>query len=58
MPIQVIVVPHSPDWARMFQVEAAGIAVALGSNALGIHHIGSTAIAGALAKPIIQYLAD
>ena len=56
MPIQVIVVPHSPDWARMFQVEAAGIA--LGSNALGIHHIGSTAIAGALAKPIIQYLAD
>ena len=58
MPIQVIVVPHDPDWSARFESESRKVADALGANLVTIHHIGSTAIPTAWAKPIIDMLAE
>jgi GrpB-like predicted nucleotidyltransferase (UPF0157 family) len=56
LPRSVIVVSYDPAWKLEFQVEAGHIARALGANVLSIHHIGSTAIPGMYAKPIIDIL--
>jgi GrpB-like predicted nucleotidyltransferase (UPF0157 family) len=50
----VEIVPYDPAWPARFEVERARIAAALGDLALEIHHIGSTAIPGLDAKPIID----
>jgi len=50
----VEVVPYDPAWPARFEAERARIAAALGDLALEIHHIGSTAIPGLDAKPIID----
>nr|WP_198007033.1 GrpB family protein [Roseobacter sp. CCS2] len=52
----VCVVPHNSRWASDFVMEAKAISASLGKNQIAIHHIGSTAIAGILAKPIIDLL--
>ncbi len=46
---------HDPAWADAFRREAARIAQG-GAASLRLHHIGSTAIPGILAKPIIDML--
>jgi GrpB-like predicted nucleotidyltransferase (UPF0157 family) len=51
-----ILVPHDPTWSEVFTREAACISELLGSNIIELHHIGSTAIPGILAKPIIDIL--
>ncbi len=53
---QIIVTPYNPDWPKMFEREAAKIREALGSNCLAIHHIGSTAVPGLSAKPVIDMI--
>lgn len=50
------VVPHDPAWASAFEAEAQVLRTALGKILLEVHHIGSTAIPGILAKPIIDLL--
>lgn len=55
---RVEVVAHSAEWREMFEAEAAAIRAALGGEARGIHHIGSTAIPGVSAKPIIDILLE
>jgi len=50
----VEVVPCDPTWPVQFEAERARIAAALGDLALEIHHIGSTAIPGLDAKPVID----
>jgi GrpB-like predicted nucleotidyltransferase (UPF0157 family)/predicted kinase len=50
----VEVVPYDSAWPARFEAERARIAEALGGLALEIHHIGSTAIPGIDAKPIID----
>ncbi len=45
-----------PKWQRQFDAEACAFQSGFGSTVLAIHHIGSTAIAGMLAKPIIDVL--
>lgn len=50
------VVEHDPRWCAAFLCEQAALQVALGANAEAIHHIGSTAIPGILAKPVIDIL--
>lgn len=45
-----------PDWPRTFQVHKARIRIALGGTALAVEHIGSTAVPGLAAKPIIDIL--
>src|SRR5690606_8204860 len=55
-PIRVELVPHDPAWARLARVEAVALHAALGDNLLAVHHIGSTAIAGIRAKPIVDLM--
>lgn len=51
------IVPYDPSWPDQFAAEAAALEAAIGSYATGgIHHVGSTAVAGLDAKPIIDIL--
>ncbi len=52
----VDVVPYALDWFPPFQQEALLLQKALGRVALDIEHIGSTAIPGMPAKPIIDLM--
>jgi GrpB-like predicted nucleotidyltransferase (UPF0157 family) len=54
---RVFLVPHDPGWAKAFAHESSSIAEALGDVLVALHHIGSTAIPGIHAKPIIDLLA-
>jgi GrpB-like predicted nucleotidyltransferase (UPF0157 family) len=56
--IKVEVVPHDPAWREDFEAESQQIASAMGENIITIHHIGSTAIPGIYAKPIIDFLIE
>jgi GrpB-like predicted nucleotidyltransferase (UPF0157 family) len=47
---------YDPRWATIFKRHAAIIAHALGSAALRIEHVGSTAVPGLAAKPIVDVL--
>jgi GrpB-like predicted nucleotidyltransferase (UPF0157 family) len=50
----VALVPHSTEWRSNFEAERQRIKNALGQQALDIQHVGSTALPGILAKPIID----
>ncbi|MFI4938719.1 MAG: GNAT family N-acetyltransferase [Candidatus Berkiellales bacterium] len=50
------VVPYNPKWTEMFDTQAQLIKQALGKNCIAIHHIGSTAVPGLAAKPIIDII--
>jgi len=50
----VRLVPYTPAWAALFEEEKARLSRALGEWALDIQHVGSTAIPGGVAKPIID----
>lgn len=52
----VQVVPYNLSWVKLFEKEASLIRKALGSHCTEIHHIGSTAIPGLSAKPIVDIL--
>lgn len=50
-------VPPDPRWPARFELERAVLAEAIGEwVAGGIHHVGSTAVPGLEAKPIIDIL--
>lgn len=49
-----IVVDYDPVWPESFDRLAAVLAPALGGLAAAIHHVGSTAIPGMAAKPVID----
>ncbi len=48
------VADYDPDWARRFELEANKITSALGGGVLRLEHVGSTAVPGLPAKPIID----
>ena len=50
----IVVVPYEPEWPKRFRSLAAELRAALGEVALRIDHIGSTAVPGLAAKPIID----
>ena len=50
------VVDQIPEWCAFFEKEAGQLAVIFGTQLVAIHHIGSTAIPGIKAKPIIDIL--
>lgn len=54
---RVYLVPYDPAWARDFARESSAVAAAMGHLLVAIHHIGSTAIPGIRAKPVIDMLA-
>ena len=47
---------YNPEWPQRFVREAKRIRAALGDRALSIEHIGSTAVPGLAAKPVIDIL--
>jgi len=50
----VQLVPYTPTWAVLFRAERARLQHTLGADALDIQHIGSTAVPGLAAKPILD----
>jgi GrpB-like predicted nucleotidyltransferase (UPF0157 family) len=56
--VPIRVVPYDPDWAIRFEQERALLAEALAPwLSDGVHHIGSTAVPGLAAKPILDMMA-
>lgn len=53
---KIVIAEYDAGWPRRFEVERGRIAKALGAAALCIEHVGSTAIPGLAAKPIIDVL--
>ena len=51
---EIIVVDYDADWPRQFEALRAVVARALGDVALAIEHVGSTAVPGLAAKPIVD----
>lgn len=51
---KVIVLPYDPQWAADFEAIRRELAEALGDLAVSIEHVGSTAVPGLSAKPIID----
>ncbi len=50
--------PYDPSWPARFEEERARLDDAIGEWVVGgIHHVGSTAVPGLAAKPIIDILA-
>ena len=56
--MRIHVVASDPGWKIQFEVEAEQIGRALGDIIVAAHHIGSTAIPGIFAKPIIDILLE
>lgn len=56
MPEPIIITEYDPRWPAMFAAEKARIIGVLGYQAIAIEHIGSTAVPGLCAKPIIDIL--
>lgn len=56
MPVDLV--PHDARWAERATHEAARLREALGANLLEVHHIGSTAILGIVAKPIVDLMPE
>jgi GrpB-like predicted nucleotidyltransferase (UPF0157 family) len=48
------IVPYDSSWPREFDVEARRISAAFGCWAVRVEHVGSTAVPGLDAKPIID----
>ena len=52
------VVPYDALWPAEYEAEAKRIRDAVGEVAVALHHIGSTAVRGLSAKPIIDILLE
>ena len=50
------IVGYDPSWEEKFNREARLIEEILGGELVAIHHIGSTAVKGLAAKPIIDIM--
>lgn len=46
--------PHSAEWRRLFAAESARLRAALAPWACAVEHVGSTAVPGLAAKPILD----
>lgn len=53
-PVRVTLAAYDPDWPARFAARAAGLRGILGDRARQIEHIGSTAVPGLAAKPVID----
>ncbi|MBU4491690.1 MAG: GrpB family protein [Euryarchaeota archaeon] len=54
----VQVISYQPVWKDFFEEEAARLRLALGNQIINIEHVGSTAIEGMDAKPIIDIIVE
>ncbi len=55
---EIVIADYDPAWPERFEAERARVAAALGPRALRIEHIGSTAVPGMAAKPIVDVLVE
>lgn len=55
-PVPIEIVAYDPAWPRRFEAERARLAAALGPVARRIEHVGSTAVPGLAAKPVVDIL--
>jgi len=54
-PIRLL--PYDPSWPQRFEEERIALEEAIGGWVVGgIHHVGSTAVPGLAAKPVIDIL--
>jgi GrpB-like predicted nucleotidyltransferase (UPF0157 family) len=53
----VVVEPYSEEWTRRYLSQSSQLTRALGPRITAIEHVGSTAIAGLPAKPVIDIAA-
>ena len=49
---------HDPEWAAAFDIEAVRLKAVFQAELIAIHHIGSTAVPGIKAKPIIDIMIE
>jgi GrpB-like predicted nucleotidyltransferase (UPF0157 family) len=54
--MKVIVTDHNPAWPAAFEREAAALRPVFGEWLVAIQHIGSTAVPGLKAKPVIDIM--
>ncbi|PWM71411.1 MAG: GrpB family protein [Bacillota bacterium] len=54
----IVLTEHDPEWARQYEREKRRLTKTLKESALIFHHIGSTAISGIMAKPIVDILLE
>src|SRR5215469_12549527 len=54
LPDHVTIEDYDPRWPRLFEMLRVRIAVVLDEMAISIEHVGSTAVPGLAAKPIID----
>lgn len=57
MPSKVIIVDHDPTWAASYEAERARLLAAAAGDFAELKHIGSTAVPGLAAKPMLDLLA-
>lgn len=57
-PIAVELQPHDPTWAEEARYESARLSHMLGNALVTVHHVGSTAIPGIRAKPILDFIPE
>lgn len=53
---QIVLVPHDPRWLTAAAEECRRIAQACGAAILRVEHIGSTAVPGLIAKPVLDLM--
>jgi len=51
----VVIVAYVPRWPVLFEEEKARLLVAIGHVTTAVEHVGSTAVPGLGAKPIIRH---
>ena len=56
MPRPVVIVDYDPRWPALFEEERAIICAAIGAHIIAIEHVGSTAVPGLGAKPVIDII--
>jgi GrpB-like predicted nucleotidyltransferase (UPF0157 family) len=54
VPDPIVIVDYDPAWPREFQALRDRAAAAVGDLAVAIEHVGSTAVPGLAAKPVID----
>jgi GrpB-like predicted nucleotidyltransferase (UPF0157 family) len=56
--MKIEVVPYNYLWSVWFEAERSAIRDALGDVLMNVHHIGSTAVEGLAAKPVIDIILE
>lgn len=55
---RIQILDYDPSWPELFGREAERIRAALGTRLLRIEHVGSTAVPGLVAKPVVDVLLE